>query len=103
MSDQPHDPGEERLLPGEATSMKSGDTQDIRQWVAVYHELFSFKQKLLEEVDEQTRCVIPPGAFELENDRKLLETEASRLHRRLEFWEGRLGKATASSDPPAKA
>lgn len=93
MSDGPHDPGEDRLLPGEVTSIKSGDTRDIRQWVAVYHELYSFKESLLKEVDEQSKCVTPPGAFELENDRKLLETEASRLHRRLAFWEERLRKS----------
>ncbi|HET9780824.1 MAG TPA: hypothetical protein VFR33_03510 [Candidatus Dormibacteraeota bacterium] len=92
MSDTPHDPGEDRLLPGEATSMKSGDVQDIRQWVAVYHELYSFKEKLLKELEEQTKCVTPPGGFELANDKHLLEAEASRLHRRLQFWEDRLGK-----------
>ena len=90
MSDTPHDPGDERLLPGELSSINSGDARDIRQWVAVYHELYSFKEKLLKEVDEQLKCVTPPGAFELENDRKLLDTEASRLHGRLEFWERRL-------------
>lgn len=90
MSDTPHDPGEARLLPGEATSMNSGDTRDLRQWVAIYHELYSFKEILLKEVEEQTKCVTPPGAFELENDKKLLEAEASRLRGRLEFWETRL-------------
>ena len=93
MSDTPHDPGEDRLLPGEITSINSGDTRDIRQWVAVYHELYSFKETLLKEIDEQSKCVTPPGAFELENDKKLLETEASRLHRRLQFWEERLRKS----------
>ena len=93
MSDKPHDPGEDRLLPGEVTSMNSGDTRDIRQWLAIYHELYGFKETLLKEIDEQTKCVTPPGAFELENDKKLLEAEASRLRRRLAFWEERLRKS----------
>ena len=94
MSDTPHDPGEDRLLPGEGTSTDSADPRDIRHWVAVYHELYSFKEKLLKEVDEQLKCVTPPGAFELENDRNLLTKEASRLRRRLEFWESRLAEST---------
>ena len=92
MSDGPFDPGEERLLPGEATSINSGDIQDMRQWVAVYHELYSFKETLLEELEDQVKRVTPPGGFELANDKKLLESEASRLHRRLEFWEERLAE-----------
>ena len=87
MSDTPHDPGEDRLLPGEATSIDSHDARDVRHWIAVYHELFSFKEKLLQEVEQQLKCVTPPGAFELENDKKLLDAEASRLQRRLQFWE----------------
>jgi hypothetical protein len=90
MSDGPHDPGEDRLLPGEATSMKSGDLDDIRQWVATYSELYSFKEHLLLELEEQAKQVTPPGGFELANDKKLLETEASRLHQRLLFWQHRL-------------
>ncbi|HKW07269.1 MAG TPA: hypothetical protein VJS19_06825 [Candidatus Dormibacteraeota bacterium] len=87
MSDTPHDPGEDRLLPGEKTSIDSHDARDVRHWIAVYHELYSFKEKLLQEVEEQLKCVTPPGAFELENDLKLLGAEGSRLRRRLEFWE----------------
>lgn len=90
MSDTPHDPGEDRLLPGEANSIDSHDVRDVRHWIAVYHELYSFKEALLKEVEEQLKCVTPPGAFELENDMKLLDAEASRLRRRLRFWEGSL-------------
>lgn len=96
MADTPHDPAEPRLLPGEATSIKSGDVRDIRQWVAVYHELYSFKEALLKEIEEQTKCVTPPGGFELENDKKLLETEASRLRGRLQFWQKRLEEKGAA-------
>ena len=88
MSDTPHDPGDDRLLPGEANSIGSHDVRDVRHWIAVYHELYSFKETLLKEVEEQLKCVTPPGAFELENDKKLLDKEASRLGRRLKFWEG---------------
>lgn len=98
MSDTPHDPGEDRLLPGEASSINSGDGRELRQWVAIYHELYSFKEVLLKEVEEQTKCVTPPGAFELENDKKLLEAETSRLRRRLEFWERRLREGGGSQD-----
>lgn len=70
--------------------MNSGDLEDIRQWVAAYSELYSFKEKLLQEVEEQAKQVTPPGGFELANDKRLLETEASRLHRRLEYWQNRL-------------
>lgn len=99
MSDTPHDPGEDRLLPGEATSAESGDARDVRHWIAVYHELYSFKEKLLQEVEQQLKCVTPPGAFELENDKKLLDAEASRLHRRLEFWERYLRESGGSQQP----
>jgi hypothetical protein len=90
MSDGPHDPGEDRLLPGEASSMSSGDLEHIRQWVATYSELYSFKENLLQEIDEQVKQVTPPGGFELANDKRLLESEASRIHKRLQFWQHRL-------------
>jgi hypothetical protein len=84
------DPGEDRLLPGEATSIHSGNATDARVWVRVYAELSGFKDVLLAQVDEQRRAVEHPGQPEVENDKRLLEREADRLRRRLEFWQDEL-------------
>jgi hypothetical protein len=96
MNDRPQDPGEDRLLPGEAGSVESNDIREMRRWVEVYGELYGFKHELLEEIEEQTRRVSPPGAFELANDMSLIENEASRLHRRLQYWQKRLEEASGS-------
>ena len=84
------DPGEDRLLPGEGTSLHSGEAADARLWVRVYAELSGFKEVLLAQVAEQRRAVEGPGQPEIDNDQRLLEREADRLRRRLEFWQDQL-------------
>jgi hypothetical protein len=82
----PDSAGSDRLLPGEQTSMSSGNLEDVKHWVTVYAELVDFKDSLLEEVEGQQARVSDEGQTELENDRRLLQAEADRLKRRLEFW-----------------
>jgi hypothetical protein len=90
VGNEPSDPGEDRLLPGESASMSSGDLGDVREWVAVYSELYGFKENLLQEVGAQREKIQEPGKVELDNDRALLEREARRLKRRLDYWEREL-------------
>ena len=82
----------DRLLPGESSSLGSGDADDVRHWVKVYAELVNFKDKLLEELEVQGRRVSDEGRDEVKADEELLRPEAARLHRRLEFWRSRLRK-----------
>ncbi len=96
MEEGPVDPGEPRLLPGEARSVRSGDIEDVRHWVAVYSELYGFKQRLLEEVGEQKKHVMEPGKSELANDLKLLQREADRLAGRLRYWQHELERRGAT-------
>ena len=91
------DPGKDRLLPGEATSLHSGNLDDARLWVRVYAELTGFKDVLLAQVREQGRSVTEAGQPEVENDTKLLEREAKRLKRRLMLWQHELDKRETRS------
>lgn len=70
--------------------MSSGDASDARHWVKVYAELVAFKDRLLDQVAEQRQKVTGEGRAEVEADERLLRPEAERLHRRLDFWRGRL-------------
>ena len=83
----PEDPGQGRLLPGEGSSINTGDEQTIRHWLEVYRQLYDFKEHLLQEIEEQGQHVAPPGQAELDNDRKMLEREAARVQDRIKFWE----------------
>ncbi len=88
MAADPTDPG--RLLPGEQTSITSGNLDDVKHWVTVYAELVHFKDGLLDELHTQRGRVTHDGQPELDNDEKLLMGEAVRLKRRLAFWKERL-------------
>jgi len=81
-----------RLLPGEQTSISSGNLEDVKHWVSVYAELVDFKDALLDEIHNQGEQVSDEGRAELANDEKLLQAEAARLKRRLEYWQGVLAK-----------
>ena len=81
-----------RLLPGEQTSMNSGNADDVGHWVKVYAELCDFKDTLLDEVQQQRARVSDEGRDELENDFRMLTAEATRLKMRLAYWRGELGK-----------
>jgi hypothetical protein len=82
----------DRLLPGEETSVSSGNLEDVRHWVAVYAELVDFKDTLLQELDDHRGRVTPEGRVELDNDEQMLRRETARLKRRLDFWRGELAK-----------
>ena len=88
--DEPEDPGKGRLLPGEENSINSANIEAIRHWVVIYRELLGFKQSLLEEIATQSQGVQAEGKLEIENDRKLIQTETDRVARRLMFWEKEL-------------
>lgn len=75
-----------RLLPGESTSITSGDRRDAEHWFAVYEELTGFKDRLLDEVRQQRTSVLEEGRAELDSDERLLRIEADRLQRRREYW-----------------
>jgi hypothetical protein len=89
--DEPRDPSEDDLLPGEPSG--SGSVEQMRHWIDVYRELLSAKRTLMEEIIEQRRQVEPPAKVELDNDRKLIQREADRLARRLQYWEQELRRA----------
>ena len=76
----------DRLLPGEDVSMESPHVDDAVHWLAVYEELFAFKQNLLAVLVEQRDTVDPDGQNEVENDEIVLTREADRLSARLEYW-----------------
>ena len=84
MTEEKNDHG--RLLPGEQTSMSSGNREDVRHWVSVYAELVDFKEKLLDELHQQRAHVRDEGQVELQHDETLLQNEAGRLKRRLQYW-----------------
>lgn len=86
----PEDPGKERLLPDEAKSMGSGNLDELRHWVDTYRELYDFKEHLLVEIADQKQRVSVQGRVELDNDRKLVESERDRIGRRLTYWEQQL-------------
>ncbi len=86
------DPGQDTLLPGEATSIGSDRLDDARHWVAVYSELCGFKQGLLATVADQAGSVSAEGKAEVDRDSRMLTQEAERLSRRLEFWQGEVSR-----------
>lgn len=79
------------LLPGEAAAMRSRHRDDAQHWLAVYEELFAFKQALLATLEDQRGRVRQEGVHEVQNDEIVLTREAERLSRRLEYWQQQLG------------
>jgi len=76
-----------RLMEGE--NRKTEDPEDIEHWRAVYADLITFKQKMLEDTHHHIEAV-PATQKELgKNDVPFLEAEKQRLQRGLEFWESR--------------
>ena len=90
VADEAHDVGCDKLLPGEATSVHSGDVDDVTHWLKVYAELCHFKEKLLRDIAAQREKVSDVGRVEVDNDEAMLQREADRLLRRLRFWQNRL-------------
>ncbi len=84
----------DRLLPGEERNLASTQPDDAQHWRDVYVQLVEFKQGLLEELEQQVGKVAPAGQPELQRDRAIMEREARRLTRRLDYWQGRLDGLT---------
>lgn len=80
------------MLPGEAESIGSRNTDDAKVWFDVYTELSAFKQNLLTELHEQSHKVGLEGEPEVRRDEVLLRLEADRLQRRLNFWRTELDR-----------
>jgi hypothetical protein len=87
------EPGQgDKLLPGEAAAITSGDRLDVEHWVKVYSELFGFKTALMRELTAQRGRVDPDGQPEVQADEQIFKREADRLERRLLFWQDRASK-----------
>jgi hypothetical protein len=80
----------DKLLPGEAAAITSGDRRDAEHWVKVYSELFGFKTALMRELAAQRGRVDPDGQTEVQADEQIFKREADRLERRLLFWQDRV-------------
>ena len=94
MDRDPHEAAEdavdsERLLPGEDPQTSAAD--DAAHWHAVYTELVSFKDEILQATIRRASSMVGSAREEVERtDLPLLQAEAERLRRRLDFWRGRL-------------
>jgi hypothetical protein len=76
-----------RLLEGE--NRQSTDPDDAEHWYAVYSELVSFKERLLNETKNQLQK-IPEVKPELAGyDLPFLEAELGRLRSGLSYWAAR--------------
>jgi hypothetical protein len=76
----------DKLLPGEASSARSGDVNDARRWLETYDELCRLKQKILTDLESQKVRVPAEGDAEVKDDEKMLRAEYERLLGRREFW-----------------
>src|SRR5437762_977960 len=76
----------DKLLPGEASSARSGDVDDARRWFETYDELCRLKHKILTDLESQKVRVPPEGDAEVKDDEAMLRTEYERLLGRREFW-----------------
>lgn len=78
-----------RLLRGEDPDTEYAD--DARHWIAVYHELLGFKHEMLRTIEDQVPEISESAREEvLGTDVPLMQAEAERFARRIEFWEERL-------------
>ena len=75
----------DRLLEGEdpATIYK----QDARHWIAVYRQMISFKDELLNRMRAQADILPEAGRRDvMDNDVAIIEIQLMRYQRRIEFW-----------------
>lgn len=76
---------EGRLLDGEDPS--SSGPEDVEHWISVYQELVDFKDDVLGRTRARLGAMQEDAAREVEKtDLVVMETEAARLRRRLQFW-----------------
>jgi hypothetical protein len=86
----------ERLLDGEDEHTAYVD--DAVHWTKVYAELLDFKRSLLAVSDRRMRSMGDDAESEVkETDVKVLEAEAARFERRLDFWQERVDQLKARS------
>ena len=77
-----------RLLEGEDEGTAYVD--DAVHWTKVYAELLDFKQSLLTVAERRLSSMDLDAQSEVqETDLKVLQAEAARFERRLEFWQRR--------------
>lgn len=76
-----------RLLPGENPA--SPYPEDGEHWAGVYHELVTFKEGLIQQVQAAWEDVSPEARAEIERDVSVLQVELERLKLHLLFWEER--------------
>ena len=81
---------DDKLLPGEASSERSGNAADARRWFEAYDELCRMKQKILTELESQKVRVPAEGDAEVKDDEAMLRTEYDRLLERRKFWHAEL-------------
>jgi DNA-binding response OmpR family regulator len=75
------------LLEGEDPSTMFA--KDARHWVSIYAQLLEFKQRLLQRVGAAVEELPAPARFEVNRDLEMINAEASRVQRRLAFWQQR--------------
>jgi hypothetical protein len=77
----------DKLLPGEASSARSGDVDDARRWLDTYDKLCRLKQGILTDLESRKVRVPPEGDAEVKDDEAMLRSEYERLLDRREFWQ----------------
>ncbi len=78
----------DKLLEGE--NPETTYNQDARHWIAVYRQMITFKDQLLDRMRVRVEA-LPPAARQdvIDNDVSVLELQLNRYQRRIEFWYGR--------------
>jgi hypothetical protein len=91
----------DRLLEGE--NPETSYPEDARRWIEVYTELVTFKARALATAHESLANMPQADARQeaLRTDFSVLEAEAERLRRRLEFWKQRHVDLSMSTQSPA--
>jgi DNA-binding response OmpR family regulator len=72
---------------------------DAAHWVAVYTELLSFKDELLEVTARRRATMSRDASAEADADETVLTAQAERYAERLLEWRGRLGTASEAGTP----
>lgn len=70
--------------------------EDAQMWHAVYTELLTFKERLLDDTRQALETLPPPARDDVaKTDAVILEAEAQRFRTRLALWERRIGELGA--------